>query len=566
MLDAKKKVIEFCKEIVENAKLADILDVQEKAEIMSDSAKEQELIVPVVGGFSAGKSTLINNIIGLDILPAGITPETSLATELHYSPEEFIEAVKKDGSTVRYKTDEINTVKDKAADYIFAKLYLNNKTIKEIEPLVLVDMPGFDSPLDQHNKAINEYISKGCHYIVLSSIEEGTISKSLLGRLQFIDNFERSFSLYLSKSNLRPEKIITDLVSHYKETILDHLDIEIDVVPIGNSSGKEVSNMLQNIDVNKLFFNLYRNALKELCYELSNSLSIRINATKTSLESNNDIVREMEDSILKIQRKSDGLVKNIESNYSDKMVNSVVNNDVGGALDNSLEEIINIAASGEQEAVSRRMNEIINNTLMVSIKDRLGNINSRIASDFSGELVGLDRIMKDCAIDESYAQGIADNIQLRFSNFQLLASKLQDPRVGGTYKTITGILAMTTKVVHPAVELIIFILPTILGPIINFFQKQKQRETLRQKFLTEVFPEIKLKLYNALSTQLSGQIEQMVKEVREQFEEKINIQRAEVDKAIELKKQNASDIQNQIAGFENVLSAIKTILEQIKDA
>ena len=47
--------------------------------------KQAELIVPVVGGFSAGKSTLINSFLGCDLLPTAITPETALATELRYS-------------------------------------------------------------------------------------------------------------------------------------------------------------------------------------------------------------------------------------------------------------------------------------------------------------------------------------------------------------------------------------------------------------------------------------------------------------------------------------------------
>ncbi|WP_423752516.1 dynamin family protein [Helicobacter pylori] len=38
-------------------------------------------MIPVVGNFSAGKSTLLNRFLGSSVLPTGITPETSLACD-----------------------------------------------------------------------------------------------------------------------------------------------------------------------------------------------------------------------------------------------------------------------------------------------------------------------------------------------------------------------------------------------------------------------------------------------------------------------------------------------------
>ena len=60
---------------------------------LAQRIEQAELIVPVVGGFSAGKSTLINSFLGSDLLPTAITPETALATELRYSSTDYIEAV-----------------------------------------------------------------------------------------------------------------------------------------------------------------------------------------------------------------------------------------------------------------------------------------------------------------------------------------------------------------------------------------------------------------------------------------------------------------------------------------
>ncbi len=49
-----------------------------------ESIQKQQLVIPIVGNFSAGKSTLLNRFLEKSVLPTAITPETSLATELHY--------------------------------------------------------------------------------------------------------------------------------------------------------------------------------------------------------------------------------------------------------------------------------------------------------------------------------------------------------------------------------------------------------------------------------------------------------------------------------------------------
>jgi hypothetical protein len=559
MIDGQKKVIRFCEEIAEKAKEADIADIREKVLLLKDAAHEQELIVPVVGGFSSGKSTLINNIISADILPVGITPETSLATELHYSPEEYIEAVKKDGNSDRYKVDEITTLKDKAADYKYSKLYLKNDIIKNIEPLVLVDMPGFDSPLDQHNKAINEYLDRGCHYIVLSSVEDGTVSKSLLHRLQFIDELGRGFSFFLSKANLRPEKTVAELIDHYQKTIRDNLEIDTVVAPLGNISGKNVVQKLQGMDINKLFFSLFRIQLAELCHDFLNFLNVRINASRASLESNAGLIKEMEESVEKIQKKSDELVADIQSRYSGSMIANIIDNDISRELDSLLDELVEVAIAGNHDRTARLLNEVINDTLVISVKNKLQGINEQITLEFSSEIISLDRVMKNYTIDDDFANGLATSVQAMFGILQSLTEKIEDPGFEGKWAGITGVLAAVTSFVHPAMEAVIIILPIILKPIFVATRK----EQVRQKFLTEVFPEIKRKLRAELTKELDGQIKVMIEQVRAQYEKKIKLQQAEIEKTIEMRQSDAEAVQKQLAGIEGIRDAVQIIANEI---
>ena len=53
--------------------------------------------VPFVGDFNAGKSSLINSFLGIDLLPTNILPETAVSYELYYSEQERLEILDVEG-------------------------------------------------------------------------------------------------------------------------------------------------------------------------------------------------------------------------------------------------------------------------------------------------------------------------------------------------------------------------------------------------------------------------------------------------------------------------------------
>ena len=76
---------------------------------------DTDLIVPVIGVFSARKRSLLNSFLGKRyLISEGITPETTLATELHYNTSEYIEAVRKNGSVEKFSVNVTEILKDRA--------------------------------------------------------------------------------------------------------------------------------------------------------------------------------------------------------------------------------------------------------------------------------------------------------------------------------------------------------------------------------------------------------------------------------------------------------------------
>ena len=81
-------------------------------EKMDNAVKEIEnfkVTAPLVGGFSTGKSSLINVVLGDEILSTEITPETAVHAEICYGQNSVLYVTDK-GTSIG-KVSELNTKK-----------------------------------------------------------------------------------------------------------------------------------------------------------------------------------------------------------------------------------------------------------------------------------------------------------------------------------------------------------------------------------------------------------------------------------------------------------------------
>jgi ribosome biogenesis GTPase A len=532
MTDAQKKLIGFCSELENAAKEIELSEFSGNIAKVSADVQKQEIMVPVIGVFSAGKSTLINNIIGKDILPAAITPETSLAMELRYCDKDYIEAVKADGSVKTYSINEINILKNKAADYMFGRLYLNNASLKAIQPLVLVDMPGFDSPLDQHNKAIDEYLGKrGCHYIVLISAEDGTLFKSLIGKLKLIQGYGATFSFFLSKANLRTESNVNEIIEHLRSALEDNLDIKINIRPLGKANGHEILQILKNIDINSIYFNLYQPQINDICQKLISGINARIKAIGIKIEDAQDLICKYQENILKIHKKTEDITTIIPQ-YSSEMIAAIVYKDIANALDNSVNELVSMVESGDQEGAVNRIDEIVHETFLLSLKRNFADLSQNISAEFALAVPNINASSSSSA--ESAAPFIISVVDI-IGTF-----------IGGAHP----VMGVVSKIV------VVF--------FANFFGKDENEnsENLRNEFKEKIFPDVLGKLADTLPATLDKSITEMVDKLRDEYYEKIDIELKQVEEVIKEKQDNVDNAYDEKEECE----ALRAKIEKIEGA
>lgn len=135
---------------------------------LNDLARDVEndfFTVVVLGEFKRGKSTFVNSLLGADLLPTDVLPETAVISAIAYNDTPGVEAVYQDGTTEKNSLDATYLKRFSASDP--SNEYQNIKYLKINYPadilknhLILVDTPGVDDLNEQRCDVTYNFIPK----------------------------------------------------------------------------------------------------------------------------------------------------------------------------------------------------------------------------------------------------------------------------------------------------------------------------------------------------------------------------------------------------------------------
>ena len=553
MIQTQKKYSDYLQEVKNILKDTNV-EIS-KINFYEEKINNTELIVPVVGGFSAGKSTLINQFLGENILSTALTPETALATELRYSENSYIKAIKKDDTFDKYEISEIDIIKEKAKNYKYIKLYLNNQKLQEIEPLILVDMPGFDAPIEHHNQAILNYLNRGIYFIILTSIEDGNITKSVLREITNIMEFGKDFSFCLSKTNLRTENDIKAVQNIIEDQLKDYFDFNKEIILTDNSSGLELEKILNKIDIEELFKKVFLSDLRFNHIENESSINIILSTLKVSREEVLKTITELENSIKNILNKKEQMIEEAEEKYSNTNIDGIINK-ITNELNLQKEVLISYAIANPNN-ISQEINEIVKNILIPEIRKRIKDVSNRIVDDFSIELKNLENNLDNSNFDNNWIEKISYSTKNILEKAQNGLSTIVDERRSKEtddklYKAITTILGVTTSFVAPIIEIIIIFLPEIVRFISGKAKEKQQKEKISEQISISIIPEIKRKLRETIPQIFNDYLKNTIETISQEFETQLEQKRQEIIVTQQDKEDNIKDIEQEILKLENI--------------
>ncbi|PCM45931.1 patatin-like phospholipase family protein [Marinobacter sp. ANT_B65] len=183
-----------------------------------------KVVVPVVGKFSGGKSTLLNRYLGKDYLKTGLTPETAFATELSYCNEEYLLVNYLNGRPAeRQPLSALNDLRP-VPELYYVQAFINSAKLKNRPNLILVDMPGFDSKFPGHAKAIACYLGRGDRFVSLMPADI-PFDASVIERLSEIKwEYGKEIVPLISKASRKTPQALEEQKQNLAKTLADALE------------------------------------------------------------------------------------------------------------------------------------------------------------------------------------------------------------------------------------------------------------------------------------------------------------------------------------------------------
>ena len=264
-----------------------------------------ELILPLVGEFSAGKTTLINSLTDAKQLETATKPTTATIFEIHFGCDScYAEVYDEQGGKVR--VDDMSSLKnEKLGDSLVVNVFDTSKRIPS--NIVLVDTPGLSSEDPRHRQTLIDFLPNADGILLVVDINQ-QITRSLTDFINMMNMAQRPVFLVLTKCDT---KAATELESA-KQYIADNSKLPLSrLVCVSAAKGdvEELGHLLDAIQAEKgkILEKVNEQRLKDIVKTMVAHIDdlVAVSSSDKELES---AIREKEQELKKIDRTIDRLI------------------------------------------------------------------------------------------------------------------------------------------------------------------------------------------------------------------------------------------------------------------
>ena len=533
--------------------LPKIQNLYEKYQL--DSNKFQELTknsqnfkvrIPLIGAFSAGKSSLINALLAQKLLAVEIDPASNLATEISFAETDQILGFK-DNQFVKELSFE--QLKSQDFDDLGAnghvEVKLNNPLLQSLPHLCLADLPGLDSKSEAHSQAIHHYLGRSLAYCIMVSSEEGTLKESIKNFLAELALHQAPVLVIISKSDKRSAKDIEAIKQQVKQQVQAILppDNYLNVVAASRKNFDTVIPALQELEQRseQRFKETVVKQSIDTIATLQQHIEVLNNQDNLDLESLKLKQTEMQEEMQHFQQKLKQEHQQINSRFNDvsSQITQHIRSRLTGETDSFANSVLHQGSDIQQQI-----------TYSVRI----------------GMTEGMERYFKPLV--EKYLHRIESELpeQLKINqNFNFEASDND----GLNTTILTGAATLLPIVLRsfPYAAVIIPIITTILGKFISDSQKEQQRAEQREQARSYVqatlIPQVMAQVELNLRQILTAQLQQVEQNVQQQIDEKHQQAQFALAQLAQQLQQGEAEQEQQRAIYQQDLTTLNQVLQAL---
>lgn len=196
--------------------------IQQELQTLYEKYQRNRLYLVLLGQFKRGKTSLLNSLIGVDLLPVGVLPVTSIVTIVRYGPDPL--------AHVRFMDGEFqDIVLEQLPAYVTERGNPGNlKHVREVEVmypapmlqdgLCLVDTPGIGSIFEQNTQVAYDFVPQADAAVFVFS-PESPLTRTELEFLRHIRAYVQKVFFVLNKSDQVNDADRTEILEFAAQTI-----------------------------------------------------------------------------------------------------------------------------------------------------------------------------------------------------------------------------------------------------------------------------------------------------------------------------------------------------------
>lgn len=356
--------IEFLKEVAQELGQQNILNslnaIQERA-----SQQNANLLIPLVGEFSSGKTTLLNALTDSKKLETATKPTTATIYEIHFGCNKCeANVVLSDGQVTHF--DDLGELKnDQLSDAQIVTVF--DTSTKVPSSTILVDTPGLSSPVVKHRQVLVDFLPSADAILLIVDINQ-QVTRSLTDFIDMIKLSKRPVYIVLTKSDT---KSVSEIEAA-KQYIADNCKLPVQQVVVVSAAKDNMSELYALLETmqkskNEILAKVDGQRIKDLAQILVNRVDEML--TASSSDENLDMeIRHQQLDLDKIKRNINRLIDSMASDISED------GSKISRRFEDSMYEKLGSLVAGGSANMDNDALSVINNTASLLLSEYKNNI------------------------------------------------------------------------------------------------------------------------------------------------------------------------------------------------
>lgn len=356
--------IEFLKEVAQELGQQNILNslnaIQERA-----SQQNASLLIPLVGEFSSGKTTLLNALTDSKKLETATKPTTATIYEIHFGCNKCeANVVLSDGQVAHF--DDLGELKnDQLSDAQIVTVF--DTSTKVPSSTILVDTPGLSSPVVKHRQVLVDFLPSADAILLVVDINQ-QVTRSLTDFIDMIKLSKRPVYIVLTKSDT---KSVSEIEAA-KQYIADNCKLPVQQVVVVSAAKDNMSELYALLETiqkskNEILAKVDGQRIKDLAQILVNRVDEMLMASSSDENLDMEIRRQQLD-LDKIKRNINRLIDSMASDICEDGTK------ISRRFEDSMYEKLGALVAGGSANMDNDALSVINNTASLLLSEYKNNI------------------------------------------------------------------------------------------------------------------------------------------------------------------------------------------------